>query len=178
MSVRILGLPAALAAAMAAATVLLSACASATPAAGPPESPGSSSASSSSASPSPSASSASTPGRAPSPPVGAPIIIAVRLGTGFTPDTLTLAVGMKFQVIVSPSVVPGGLSFPAHCAAGTAYAVNNGMLSVTCPPGGGYLFTAERAGSTILAATVRPRCAPGQMCPQWLANALLKLTIT
>lgn len=177
MSVRILGLPAALAAAMAAATVLLSACASATPAASPSESPGSSSAASSSASPSPSAP-ASTPGRAPSPPVGAPIIIAVRLGTGFTPDTLTLAAGMKFQVIVSPSVVPGGLSFPAHCAPGTAYAVNNGMLSVTCPPGGGYLFTAERAGSTILAATVRPRCAPGQMCPQWLANALLKLTIT
>lgn len=106
------------------------------------------------------------------------MIIAVRLGSAFTPDTLTLAVGMKFQVIVSPSVVPGGVSFPAHCAAGTAYAVNNGMLSVTCAAGGGYLFTAERAGTTVLAATVRPRCAPGQMCPQWIADAMLKLTIT
>jgi hypothetical protein len=104
--------------------------------------------------------------------------MAVRLGTTFTPNTLTLAAGMKFQVIVSPSVVPSGLSFPAHCAPGTAYAVNDGMLSVTCPSGGGYLFTAERAGTTVVSATVRPRCSPGEMCPQWITAAALRLTIT
>lgn len=173
MSVRIFGLSAAIAA-LAVTTVTLSACGSATPASTPAASPA---ASSPAASPAPS-SSAPAAGHAPSPPLGAPIIIAVHLGTAFTPDTLSLAAGLKFQVIVSPTVAPSGLSFPAHCAAGTTYAVNDGLLSVTCPAGGGYLFTAERAGTTVLSATVRPRCSPGQMCPQWITDAALKLTIT
>lgn len=175
MSVRIFGLSAAIAA-LAVTTVTLSACGSAAPVPSPPNSPA---ASSPASSPSPSSSApASAAGHAPSPPLGAPIIIAVRLGTAFTPDTLTLAAGMKFQVIVSPTVAPSGLSFPAHCAVGTTYAVNDGLLSVTCPASGGYLFTAERAGTTVLSATVRPRCSPGQMCPQWITDAALKLTIT
>jgi hypothetical protein len=168
MSVRIFGLSAAAAAAVAAA-ITLSACGSAAPAASPPRSPAASS---------PAAPPSSSPGHAPPPPVVAPIIMAVHLGTAFTPDTLTLAAGMKFQVIVSASVVPSGLSFPARCATGTAYAVNDGMLSVTCPAGGGYLFTAERAGTTVVSATVRPHCSPGQMCPQWITDAALRLTVT
>jgi hypothetical protein len=107
----------------------------------------------------------------------APIIMAVRLGTAFTPDTLTIAAGMRFQVIVSPSVQVSGLA-PAHCAAGTTYAVNDGMLAVTCQAAGGYLFTAEHAGNTVLTATVGPRCSPGTACPAWAAQATLKLTIT
>jgi hypothetical protein len=174
MSVRIVGLSAAAVAVVVVAAVALSACGSAAPAASPPRSPASSPAPSPSASSSP----ASAAGHAPSPPLGAPIIIAVRLGTAFTPDTLSLAAGMKFEVIVSPTVAPSGLSFPAHCTPGAAYAVNDGMLSVTCQSGGGYLFTAERAGTTVVSATVRPHCSPGQMCPQWITDAALRLTIT
>lgn len=106
------------------------------------------------------------------------MIIAVRLGTTFSPATLRLAAGMKFQLIVSQSVDPSGPSFPAHCASGTSYAANEGMLSVTCPATGGYLFTAERAGTTVLSATIRPHCSAGEMCPQWVKEAALTITVT
>jgi hypothetical protein len=106
------------------------------------------------------------------------MIRAVTLSTTFSPGTLSLAVGMKFQVIVSSSVVSSGLSVPAHCAPGVSYAANDGLLSVTCPATGGYLYTTDHAGTTVLSATVRPRCAAGQMCPQWIKDAALKITIT
>ena len=32
-------------------------------------------------------------------------------------------------------------------------------------------------GTAELMATVRPRCARGSMCPQWIAEATLKITI-
>jgi hypothetical protein len=164
MSVRI---PVITAAVVVAGTALLAACGSATTSASSPAAPAASS-------PAPSSSSA---GHAP-PPVVAPMIIAVRLGTTFSPDTLRLAAGMKFQLIVSQSVDPSGPSFPAHCASGTSYAANDGMLSVTCPATGGYLFTAERAGTTVLSATVRPHCSAGEMCPQWVKEAALTITVT
>jgi hypothetical protein len=44
--------------------------------------------------------------------------------------------------------------------------------------GGGYLYTAEHPGSVTLSATVRPRCGPGQMCPQWISEPRLQITIT
>jgi len=162
MSVRFSVLVATAAAAVA-ATAALSACGSATPPASTPSSP---------------AASSPAHGHASSPPALAPIIRAVTLNTTFSPDTLSLAVGMKFQVIVSSSVVPSGLSLPAHCAPGVSYAANDGMLSVTCPAGGGYLYTTEHPGTTVLSATVRPRCSPGQICPQWIKDAALKVTIT
>jgi hypothetical protein len=106
------------------------------------------------------------------------MITAVRLGTTFSPDTVTLAAGQKFEVIVSTSVEPTGAGFPEHCAPGIAYPVGNGMLSVTCPSPGSYLFTAGHPGTTALTATVHPHCFPGEMCPQWITEAALAVTIT
>jgi hypothetical protein len=106
------------------------------------------------------------------------MIQAIRLTTTFTPDSLTLAAGQKFQVIVSPSIAPSGTAFPHPCSTGVAYAAAGNMLSVTCPASGGFLFTAEQAGPATLTATVKPNCAPGQMCPQWITEAVLHVTIT
>jgi hypothetical protein len=162
--------PVVTAAAVLAAAAALSACGSATTAskAAPPA-----------ASSAPGTASSAPSAPAPSQPVAAPpIIVAVRLGTTFSPDTLTLATGQKFQVIVSTSVVPTGPAFPHPCSSGAVYAAANGMLSVTCPASGGYLFTAEHAGTAALTATVRPNCSPGEMCPQWITEAALQVTIT
>lgn len=157
-----------------AATVALAACGSTTtsggnPAAGKPSSP--------SASPSAPGSSAK-PGPRSAPPPAGPMITVVRLGTTFSPDTLSLASGQKFEVIVSTSVEPSGDAFPQHCAAGTVYPVGDGMLSVTCPASGSYLFTAGHPGTTTLTATVHPHCFPGEMCPQWITEAVLHITVT
>jgi hypothetical protein len=145
-----------------AAMAALSACGSATT--GP--------ASAGPSAPAPSAPAPSRPAAAP------PIIVAVSLGTTFSPDSLTLAAGQKFQVIVRTSVLPAGADFPQRCASGVAYPVAGGLLSVTCPADGGYLFTAEHPGTTTLTATVRPRCSPGEMCPQWITEAALQITIS
>jgi hypothetical protein len=106
------------------------------------------------------------------------MITAVRLATSFTPGTITLAAGQKFEVLVSTSVAPTGSGFPQPCASGVSYPVAGGMLSVTCPSSGDYMYIAERPGSTTLSASVRPKCAPGQMCPQWITEAALTVTIT
>ena len=106
------------------------------------------------------------------------MIRAVTLNTTFTPATVTLAAGQKFQVIVSSSVSPTGPGFPHPCSAGAAYAAADGMLSVSCPASGGFLYTAEHSGTTTLTATVRPSCSPGEMCPQWITEATLQVTIT
>ena len=158
------------AAAILAAAAALSACGSATtstkPAAAGTSSPSATSKPSSSA---------------PSLPIsagGAPMIAAVRLSTTFSPDTVTLAAGQKFQVIVSTSVAPSGTAFPHPCSSGVAYSAAGNMLSVSCPASGGYLFTAEQAGTTALTATVKPNCSPGEMCPQWITEAVLHVTIT
>ena len=50
------------------------------------------------------------------------------------------------------------------------------MLTVRCMSGAFY-YTALRPGTAELMATVRPRCAPGSMCPQWIAEATLTITI-
>lgn len=158
------------AAAILAVTAALSACGSATttnkPAAAGPSSP----------------SATSTPSSpAPSLPIsggGAPMITAIRLSTTFSPDTVTLAAGQKFQVIVSSSVAPTGTGFPHPCSSGASYSAAGNMLSVSCPTSGGYLFTAEQAGTTSLTATVKPNCSPGEMCPQWITEAVLHITIT
>jgi hypothetical protein len=115
---------------------------------------------------------------APSPSVAVPPdIVVVRLSTVFSPAVLRLNIGQQFLVTVSKAVQVSGLGFSGGCAAGTTAQIANGLLSARCTAGG-YLYTAEHAGTTVLSAAVRPRCAAGTMCPQWITEASLKITIT
>ena len=50
------------------------------------------------------------------------------------------------------------------------------MLTVSCASGA-FTYTAKRPGTAELTATVRPNCSRGGMCPQWIAEATLKITI-
>jgi len=117
----------------------------------------------------------SSPGRssAPAPAAGAPIIFAVRLDHGFSPSTLRLSPGQHFVVTVASSVKATGML--SSCSSRTAE-VDNGMLSVYCTSGTFY-YTAERAGTAELTASVRPDCSGGGMCPQWIEVTTLKITI-
>lgn len=130
-----------------------------------------------SASPSPSA---VHPGSSPPviPPAGgAPNIAVVRLGARFTPGTLQLGTGQKFEVIVSRSVKPTGSGISGQCTPAAAARFSSAMLSLRCT-GGSYLYTARQPGRTALAVTVRPACPPGTMCAQWMSAARLSLTIS
>ena len=128
-------------------------------------------------------SSTTTPARSPSPgrssspaPVSAaPVIFAVRLGPGFQPRTLRISPGQHFVVTVDSSVRASGPGVPSSCP-GTTAPIDGGMLTVRCTSGAFY-YTAQRPGTAELMATVRPRCARGSMCPQWIAEATLKITI-
>jgi hypothetical protein len=119
----------------------------------------------------------SSPGHASSPPIaGDPIIFAVRLGAGgFQPKTLRISPGQHFVVIVDSSVKASGPGLPSSCS-GISAPIDDGMLTVQCTSGD-FSYTAQRAGTAELMATVRPRCSPGTMCPQWIAEATLKITI-
>ena len=129
-------------------------------------------------SPAPSFPGRSPPPALPSPPAAAPPHVAVvRLGAGFSPGSLRLSVGQQFLLTVSPSVQARGLAAPGQCGSGAAWTAAGGLLSVRCAPGG-YLYTAEHPGSATISATVGPRCRPGQMCPQWLTEPKLQVTIT
>ena len=120
----------------------------------------------------------SPPSASPSPPVAVlPHVAVVRLGAGFSPGSLRLSVGQQFLLTVSPSVQARGLAAPGQCASGAAWTTGGGLLSVRCASGG-YLYTAEHPGSATISATVGPRCSPGQMCPQWLTEPRLQVTIT
>jgi hypothetical protein len=126
---------------------------------------------------SPSSSASSSPGHGVSPgPIsgGGPIIFAVRLGNSFDPSTLRISPGMHFVLTVDSTVKATGPALPA--CSGTTSTIDNGMLTVSCA-GGSYTYTAQRAGTAELMATVRPNCAQGTMCPQWIAEATLKITI-
>jgi hypothetical protein len=130
----------------------------------------------------------------PSPPAAVPpIIILVRLGADFSPSTLRLAVGQQFELAVSSSVqatgpaIPTCSSGPAPVGSGAPPSEGSGappaggppvQLFAQCEGNGSYLFTAEQPGSVVLSATVRPNCAPGTMCPQWIAEPSLSITIT
>jgi hypothetical protein len=123
-----------------------------------------------------------SPVRSSSPPVSSPPpVVVVRLGAAFSPDRLRLSVGMLLLVVVSPSEHATVLGAPRGCAPGaaatTAATTTGGPLSVRCTAGG-YFYTAERPGSAVISATVGPRCSPGQMCPQWLSESRLQVTIT
>jgi hypothetical protein len=128
-------------------------------------------------------SSTTTPARSPSPgrssspaPVSAaPVIFAVRLGPGFQPRTLRISPGQHFVVTVDSSVRASGPGVPSSCPGNTTR-IDGGLLTVRCTSGVFY-YTAQRPGTAELMATVRPRCARGSMCPQWIAEATLKITI-
>jgi hypothetical protein len=115
----------------------------------------------------PGSSTPSSPDSPSAPAAEAPV--AVQLATAFSPRTLHLKVGGQFRLTVSDSVKASGLS----CVSGG----QNSMLSVRCEPGGSYLFTATRAGSTAVSATVRPNCPATGICPQWIALARLTISI-
>jgi hypothetical protein len=118
-----------------------------------------------------------SPGRSssPAPVSGAPVIFAVRLGASFHPSTLRISPGQHFVVTVDSSVKASGPGVPSSCP-GTTAPIDGGMLTVRCTSGAFY-YTAQRPGTAELMATVRPRCARGSMCPQWIAEATLKITI-
>lgn len=119
----------------------------------------------------------SSPGRSssPAPVSAAPVIFAVRLGGGFQPDTLRISPGQHFVVTVDSSVKASGPGVPSSCS-GSAARIDGGLLTVRCTAGAFY-YTAQHPGTAELMATVRPRCAPGSVCPQWIAEATLKITI-
>ncbi|MGD0606990.1 MAG: hypothetical protein ABSA53_25805 [Streptosporangiaceae bacterium] len=119
----------------------------------------------------------SSPGRSrsPAPVSAAPVIFAVRLGPGFQPGTLRISPGQHFVVTVDSSVKASGPDVPGSCP-GTTARIDGGMLTMRCTSGVFY-YTAQRPGTAELMATVRPRCARGSMCPQWIAEATLKITI-
>lgn len=111
------------------------------------------------------------PRKAPSGTPSAPVTgksISVRLDGGFSPSSVTLAVGQRFELTVSDSVKAGGLDCDSA----------GGLLRVSCPGGGVYVFTAERQGSTVVSTTVRPNCSGHSLCPQWIALPRLKIIIT
>jgi len=118
-----------------------------------------------------------SPGRSssPAPVSAAPVIFAVRLGHGFQPRALRISPGQHFVVTVDSSVRASGPAVPSSCP-GTTARIDGGMLTVRCTSGAFY-YTALRPGTAELMATVRPRCAPGTMCPQWIAEATLTITI-
>jgi lipoprotein-anchoring transpeptidase ErfK/SrfK len=105
----------------------------------------------------------------------APIILVVRLGTGFNPGTLRISPGQHFVISVDSSVKASSPAVPSSCSGATTR-IDAGMLTVRCASGAFY-YTAERAGTVELIATVRPRCVRGRMCPQWMTEAKLKITI-
>jgi hypothetical protein len=119
----------------------------------------------------------SSPGRSrsPAPVSAAPVISAVRLGPGFQPGTLQISPGQHFVVTVDSSVKASGPDVPGSCP-GTTARIDGGMLTMRCTSGA-FSYTAQRPGTAELMATVRPRCARRSMCPQWITEATLKITI-
>lgn len=115
--------------------------------------------------------------QAPSPAAVPPATFVVRLAAAFSPRSVRLGAGQQFVVIVSKTVKVSGSGISGDCTSGGTGPAGDGLLSVRCS-GGDYLYTAEHAGSTVLSATVRPRCKPGTMCPQWISRASLKITVT
>ncbi|HLK79109.1 MAG TPA: hypothetical protein VKU77_36370 [Streptosporangiaceae bacterium] len=124
----------------------------------------------------PSAGRSSSPAPVSAAPVSAaPVMFAVRLGRGFQPRTLRISPGQQFRVTVESSVRASGPGLPSSCR-DIPTRIDGGMLTVRCTSGAFY-YTALRPGTAELTATVRPRCAPGSMCPQWVTETTLTITI-
>lgn len=108
---------------------------------------------------------------------GRPNIPVVELTGGFSPSTLRLGAGQQFELIIGKSVKVSGLSV-AGCTSGKPVPLPGGLLSVQCTSATVYMYSAVHAGTATLSATVRPRCAAGTMCPQWIAKPVLKVAIS
>jgi hypothetical protein len=107
-----------------------------------------------------------------------PDIRVVQLGIGFSPARLQLGAGQQFVVSVSDDVQVTWTGIPNACPpSGQTTQLADGLLAVQCTASGSYLFTAEQPGSVTLMATVRPQCASGSVCPQWIAETSLAVTI-
>jgi len=114
-------------------------------------------------------------GSSTAPVSAAPVIFAVRLGRGFQPGTLRISPGQHFVVTVDSSVRASGPGVPGSYP-GTTAPIDAGVLTVRCASGAFY-YTAVRPGTAEVMATVRPRCALGSMCPQWMADVMITITI-
>jgi hypothetical protein len=121
----------------------------------------------------------SPPGTPGSPPQGtannSPAVV-VHLAAGFSSAAVRLRIGQRFLLTVSPRVQARGLD-TAGCGSSADGRSADGLLSVRCAPSG-YFYTARHPGTGIITATVGPRCSPGQMCPQWLIEPQLHITVT
>lgn len=115
-----------------------------------------------------------TPGSPPQSQASNNPAVVVRLTARFSPSAVRLRAGQQFLLTVSPGVQARGPAVPAGCTGGTAA---GGLLSVRCASGG-CLYTAEHPGTATLVAFVRPHCSPGQMCPTWVAEPQLQVTVT
>jgi hypothetical protein len=123
------------------------------------------------------AGSGSQPPSAPASPAPSNLAVTVHLAAGFSPSSLRLRVGQQFLVVVNGDVRVSGLPGPGGCARATTQPVAAGLLSARCTARG-YRYTALRPGHAELSAIVRPRCAPGTHCPQWITAPTLKITIS
>ena len=101
---------------------------------------------------------------------GGPDIHVVNLADSFSPDTLQISVGMQFVIDVASNVRATGLT-GAGCTAGKSQPLPGGMLTVRCQSSSSYEYTAT------LSATVKPHCTGGTMCPQWVKESSLRVTI-
>jgi hypothetical protein len=118
----------------------------------------------------------SQPPSAPASPAPRNLAVTVHLAAGFSPRSLRLRVGQQFLVAVNSDVRVSGLPGPGSCTQGTTQPVAAGLLSARCTARG-YRYSALRRGHAELSAIVRPRCAPGTACPQWISAPVLKITI-
>lgn len=104
--------------------------------------------------------------------------VTVHLAAAYSPDTVRLKIGKRFLVVVSAHVRASGEPVPGGCLPGVTQPAAGGLLSVQCIGHGRYLYTAKRAGSATLWASVRPRCKPATICPQWVAHPRLRVTVS
>lgn len=107
---------------------------------------------------------------------GGPDIHVIDLADSFSPDTLQISVGMQFVIDVASNVRASGLT-GATCTAGKSQPLPGGMLTVRCQNSSSYEYTATHAGTVTLSATVKPHCTGGTMCPQWVKESHLRVTI-
>jgi hypothetical protein len=117
-----------------------------------------------------------TPGSPPQATANNSPAVVVHLAAAFSPVAVRLRAGQRFLLRVSPGVQAKGLD-AAGCGSPAGGMAVGGLLSVRCAAGG-YLYTAGHPGTGVISATVWPRCSPGQMCPQWLTEPQLHVTIT
>lgn len=90
----------------------------------------------------------------------------VYLGPNFTQSWVRLTPGQLLLVSVQADVT-ATVTDPAPGSA-----VEGGQLGDTT-----YLFAAVKPGTTTISATVRPKCAPSTVCPQWIAAPKLMVTV-